>query len=403
MKKDYILDTNILIDSEKSIEELRNGVENNIFIPNTVLIELDKLKRDPNLKFQVSKVVKELNHHSDYINILYTDKYTSDVMDDRILDEIKHNMNIFTSPVFVTNDELFKFKVTKQNIVCENYKKSKPFDNEKEINDGFVEQYTEEGKREKYPNNTFFFNEKGKLQFYSGIRNKIENVDDSPVWKITPWDYYQKSLIKLLMDDDILVTNVSGAAGSGKSLIACAIALHKMLQEKKYKKIYVVTSNVEATKELGYLPGTLDEKFKPFIRHIEKLFIKLHHIRPANKIFLNTEENDYDLKFNPKYVEFLPLNYLRGETLENCVIISEESQNMNKTEIKTLMTRCGDSVKFISTGDPGQVDSKYLDKHNNGMNWMIKYLDGDKRFANLIMKGKKARGPICEMVNERFK
>jgi PhoH-like ATPase len=91
MKKDYILDTNILIDSEKSIEELRNGVENNIFIPNTVLIELDKLKRDPNLKFQVSKVVKELHKNSDYITILYKDNYVSDVMDDRILEEIQEN------------------------------------------------------------------------------------------------------------------------------------------------------------------------------------------------------------------------------------------------------------------------------------------------------------------------
>jgi PhoH-like ATPase len=91
MKIDYILDTNILIDSEKSIEELRNGVENNIFIPNTVLIELDKLKRDPNLKFQVSKVVKELHKNSDYITILYKDNYVSDVMDDRILEEIQEN------------------------------------------------------------------------------------------------------------------------------------------------------------------------------------------------------------------------------------------------------------------------------------------------------------------------
>jgi PhoH-like ATPase len=170
------------------------------------------------------------------------------------------------------------------------------------------------------------------------------------------------------MDDDILVTNVSGSAGSGKSLLACAVALHKVLQEKKYKKIYVVTSNVEATEELGYRPGDVSEKFRPLIMHMEKLFIKLHNIRPANKIFININENEYSSIFNPKFIEFIPLNFLRGETLEDCVIIADELQNMNKIEVKTLMTRCGENVKFLATGDPGQVDCKYLNKENNGMN-----------------------------------
>ncbi|NCD07309.1 MAG: hypothetical protein EOL97_14445 [Spirochaetia bacterium] len=182
------------------------------------------------------------------------------------------------------------------------------------------------------------------------------------------WDTYQRALLQLLLDDDVLVTSVSGNAGCGKSLLALASALFLTLQEKKYKKIYVTTSNIEATAELGFRPGSVDEKFSPLIGHMKSLIMKLHELRPANKLFIDPAVQINNLEFNPRVIELIPLNFLRGVTLENAVVILDEAQNLNKYELRTLASRCGNNVKFIATGDLNQIDNQYLNKENNGLN-----------------------------------
>lgn len=239
--------------------------------------------------------------------------------------------------------------------------------------------------------------------YYSGKDKKVNEVPEvMESWKIKAWDVYQRALMQLLLDDNVLVTSVMGNAGCGKSLVALACALHLVLQEKKHKKIYITTSNVEATEELGFRPGDVDEKFSPLIRHMRDLLLKLHEIRPANKLFIDPSVQINNLEFNPRVIELIPLNFLRGVTLENAVVIVDELQNMSKTELRTLTSRCGENVKFIATGDLNQIDNHHLSKDNNALNWIVKAFQGDKRYGHLKMSGKRARGPICEMTNEYF-
>ncbi|MDY0215180.1 MAG: PhoH family protein [Bacilli bacterium] len=401
MKKKYVIDTNVLLDDHKSIEILRNGVENEIFIPRTVLDELDGLKKNAAKRQQVLRVMDELELHKDHIQILDTLHYENKP-DNKILEEITL-LEDFKKYTFVTNDRLFRLKAEKEGVDVEPYKTSNPFMVDSERYTGFIELYNEHGKVEdfsKWPN-SFHFSETKKLMYYSGKEKSVFEVPETlEAWKIKGWDVYQRALMQLLLDDDVLVTSVMGNAGCGKSLVALACALHLVLQEKKHKKIYITTSNVEATSELGFRPGDVNEKFGPLIRHMRDLLLKLHEIRPANKLFIDPTAQINNLEFNPRVIELIPLNFLRGCTLENAVVILDEAQNLSKTELRTLTSRCGDNVKFIATGDLNQIDNHYLSKENNGLNWLVRSFQGDKRYGHLKMSGKRARGPICEMTNE---
>jgi len=403
LKKKYILDTNVLIDDPLSIETLRNGIENEIYIPKTVIDELDGLKKNASKRPQVLRVLDELEKHKDYIQILDTLDY-ADKPDNKILKEIL-TLRDSEKYTFVTNDRLFRLKAEKKGINVEEYKASNPFLVDSEKYTGFVELYTKDGKVEdfsKWPN-SFHFSETKKLMYYSGKDKKVTEVPEiMESWKIKAWDVYQRALMQLLLDDNVLVTSVMGNAGCGKSLVALACALHLVLQEKKHKKIYITTSNVEATEELGFRPGDVDEKFSPLIRHMRDLLLKLHEIRPANKLFIDPNAQVNNLEFNSRVIELMPLNFLRGVTLENAVVIVDELQNMSKTELRTLTSRCGENVKFIATGDLNQIDNHHLSKENNALNWIVRAFQGDKRYGHLKMSGKRARGPICEMTNERF-
>lgn len=400
MRKKYVLDTNVLIEDHLSIETLRNGIENEIFIPKTVMDELDGLKKNSAKRQQVLRVLDELEKHKDHIQILETLSY-EDKPDNKILKEIV-NLENKDDYIFVTNDRLFRLKAEKEGLNVEEYRASNPFLVDSEKYSGFIELYNEKGKVEdfsKWPN-SFHFSETKKLMYYSGKDKQIYEVPENlEVWKIKAWDVYQRALIQLLMDDEVLVTSVMGNAGCGKSLIALACALQLVLQEKKHKKIYITTSNVEATEELGFRPGDVDEKFSPLIRHMRDLILKLHEIRPANKLFVDPNVQINNLEFNPRVIELIPLNFLRGCTLENAVVILDEAQNLSKTELRTLTSRCGENVKFIATGDLNQIDNHHLTKENNGLNWLVKCFQGDKRYGHLKMNGKRARGPICEMTN----
>lgn len=397
MKKKYILDSSTLIEDHKSIEVLRNGIENEIFIPKTVIDELDGLKKNDSKRPQVLRVLKEIEKYKDHIQFLNVLDY-QDSSDNRILQEIKglNNLNDYT---FVTNDRLFKLKAEKAGLNTEEYKNANPIKSEAELVTGFIELYNETGKIEDFSQhkNTFHFDETGKLKFFSGNQNKVINVIEQEIWKIVPRDHYQKALLHLLLDDTISLITVSGKAGSGKSLLATAAALYKVLQEKKYKKIYFITPTIEIGKELGFLPGDIKDKIFPYFRSIINILIKLHELRPTNdKIFLDeTYEN-----FNRKKIEFLPINFLRGETLEDCFVIVDESTNFSRVEMRSILSRMGENVKVVCTGDPKQIDNPYLGQFNNGLNWVVKKCLNDDMFAHIQLKGKKTRGPICDLVEK---
>lgn len=389
-QKNYIIDTNVLLDDPAALFKLRNGNENHVFIPYHVLLELNKFKKDPRLGHIVAKVIQHLTDHPDGFTVLKANGVAnsfSGLVDNYILDEIQ--ASDLHAPILVTNDKMLKLQASLRGIRSESYKESAPFKSEAEYFTGFVD-----GRDELLPN-AFMWNDKGKPVFFGPEGEKIIDYQHR-IWNVMPRSIYQNLALELLISPEIHLTSIQSDAGYGKSFLALAVALFLTQEKKTHEKIYVVKPMVEIGQKLGYLPGSVNEKMEPYTRYISDLVSKLHQLRPANRIFVNPDE--FPPKFNPKRFELLPLTYIRGMNIENSVVIVDEIQNMSRAECRALLSRMGEGVKCFCLGDIHQVDNPYLNIDNNGLTWVVKKFKGNKIYAHIVLKGDKSRGPITDLV-----
>ena len=388
--KNYVIDTNVLLDDPNALFKLRNGNENLVFIPYHVLLELNKFKKDPRLGHIVAKVIQYLSDNPDQFTILKSDNVAppfAQQVDSHILEEIL--TNDLGAPILVTNDNILRLQAGLRGIRSESYKDSMPFKSEAEYVTGFAE------RSEEVFANCFMWGEAGKPVFYGNGPTKIIDYQHR-IWNVTPRSVYQNLALELMTDESIHIVSMQSEAGYGKSFLALATALYLLLEKKTYEKIYVVKPMIEIGQKLGYLPGSVEEKMGPYTRYILDLLLKLHKMRPANRIFVNPDQSPPQL--NPARFELLPLTYIRGMNIENAVVIVDEIQNMSRSECRTLLSRMGEGVKCFCLGDTRQVDHPYLNAENNGLNWLVNKFKGHRIYAHLVLKGDKSRGPITDLV-----
>ena len=388
--KNYVIDTNVLLDDPNALFKLRNGNENHVFIPYHVLLELNKFKKDPRLGHIVAKVVQYLSDNPDQFTILKSDNVAppfAQQVDSHILEEIL--TNDLGAPILVTNDNILRLQAGLRGIRSESYKDSMPFKSEAEYVTGFVE------RPEEVFANCFMWGDAGKPVFYGNGPAKVIDYQHR-IWNVTPRSVYQNLALELMTDESIHIVSMQSEAGYGKSFLALATALYLLLEKKTYEKIYVVKPMIEIGQKMGYLPGSVEEKMGPYTRYILDLLLKLHKMRPANRIFVNPDQSPPQL--NPARFELLPLTYIRGMNIENAVVIVDEIQNMSRSECRTLLSRMGEGVKCFCLGDTRQVDHPYLNAENNGLNWLVNKFKGHRLYAHLVLKGDKSRGPITDLV-----
>lgn len=110
------------------------------------------------------------------------------------------------------------------------------------------------------------------------------------------------------------------------------------------------------------------------------------------------EDHSERVRLNPKKVEILPLGFVRGMNIENAFVIIDETQNLSRYEVRTLLSRMGEQVKCVCIGDTRQVDNPHLNESNNGLNWIVKKCKGLNGYAHMVLKGDKSRGPITDMI-----
>jgi len=388
--KNFILDTNVLIENPKCIAGLRNGEENNIHVPYTVLAELDKLKRDPRVGHVVSQAVHAILE-DDKVRIFPPDValgLEDEIYDDRILKEIlKQNLE---DPILITNDRILQLKARVYGIACEGYRDSVPFQSESQLYTGFVEDGEE-------PVANSFRWEQGTPVFYGPEGPKAVTYQHE-IWGVRPRSVYQNLALEIMLHPDIDLVSLQSEAGYGKTFLALAAALYLVLERKDntYRKIYLVKPVWEIGAKMGYLPGDVEEKMLPYVRYIHDLLVKLHEMRPANRIFMTPDAES--LRLNPKKFEIQPIAYIRGMNVENVVVVVDEMQNLSRNETRALLTRMGENVKCICLGDTRQVDNPYLNESNNGLNWVVKKLKGYRNYAHMVLKGERSRGPITDIV-----
>lgn len=387
-QKSFFVDTNILLDNPNCLDILRNGEDNDVYIPYNVLIELDKLKNRQNLKHLVNKVIDKLLEDYDKINFL-PPRTTRDLnFDHKILNEL-HNYsdNKNNEKIFVTNDKLLRLFSKIHGIQCEPFKESIPFQSESEIYTGIL---SEDDDKCDIPNHFRFV--EGSPIFFKGDPPYPKSISDhNKIWKVEPRNLHQTLAFELLLDDDINLVSMQSSAGYGKTYLSLASAFYKVLQESTYHKVYVIKPTIEIGEKLGFLPGDINDKISPFFKPIDDLVMKLNDLRPA-KIFLD-DKNEY----NRKKFEILPINYMRGMNIDDGYVIIDEVQNISRNDLRTILTRMGQNVKCVALGDTNQVDNPHLNQQNNGLNWMVKLFKGQKYYSHLVLRGKKSRGPITDM------
>lgn len=390
-RKNYILDTNVLIENPNSIVSLKNGNDNNIFIPYHVLLELNSLKTNPRLRHIVAQVIDILLEHKDSITFIKNDssqsRFTKELVDNFILEEIKSSNDI-ADPILVTNDRILRLQAQMEEIDSQEFKDSVPFESESQLFTGFTTNGDEPA-----PNS--FSWQDGKPVMHCPGGDKLIGYKHSP-WGIHPRNTYQNLALELMINPDIDLVTIQSEAGYGKTFLALATALYLTLEKRRFEKIYVVKPTIELGAKMGYLPGDISEKMEPYVKYILDLVLKLHALRPANKLFADPEVSAP--RYNPKKFEILPLAYIRGMNIENAFVIIDECQNLSRSETRALLTRMGEGVKCACLGDTRQVDNPYLNESNNGLNWVVRKFKGSDNYAHMVLKGDKSRGPITDLV-----
>jgi PhoH-like ATPase len=190
----------------------------------------------------------------------------------------------------------------------------------------------------------------------------------------------------LLMDPKIPVVSLIGKAGSGKTLLALAAALQQtfgeMADDRKYNRV-IVTKPVEPVgKDIGFLPGTMEEKMMPWLAPIQD-----------NLQFLfGNDRMTLDMHIDEGRIEVEAMTYIRGRSISNSFVIIDEVQNMTRHEIKTVLTRIGENTKIVLTGDVEQIDNVYVDSTTNGLSYVIeKFKDQDISGHITLLKGERSK------------
>jgi len=219
------------------------------------------------------------------------------------------------------------------------------------------------------------------VNYTKALTRIYDNID---VWSVKPRNKEQNFSLNLLMDPSVSVVTLIGKAGSGKTLMAIAAGLEQIIGERKgiYKRLIVSRPIQPMGKDLGYLPGTLEEKMSPWLAPIQD---NLEYLMGNDKLTLGAYVQEGT-------IEIEALTYIRGRSISNAFIVIDESQNLTKHEVKTILTRVGENTKIVLTGDIDQIDNAYIDETNNGLTYTIeKFKDFDITGHVSLRKGERSK------------
>lgn len=209
----------------------------------------------------------------------------------------------------------------------------------------------------------------GRFDHVTGGLRPLNYGGKDYVWGIYPRNLEQSFALDLLLDDDVKIVTLVGSAGTGKTLLAIAAGLEKTTDAAEYQKLLVSRPIFPLGKDVGYLPGTLEEKLNPWMQPIfDNLELLLGGQGQGRQKRLS---QSYHELINQGILEVEPLTYIRGRSIPNQYFIVDEAQNLTPHEIKTILTRAGENTKVVLTGDPYQIDNPYLDAASNGLTYVV--------------------------------
>jgi PhoH-like ATPase len=210
------------------------------------------------------------------------------------------------------------------------------------------------------------------------------------IWGIKPRNREQHYAFDALLDDRIKLVTLMGKAGTGKTLMAMAAGLKRTVLDREFRRLVVARPTISMGKELGFLPGSLEEKLAPWMQPIHDALEMLSDLKMGHD-----HRRSGDLMRSGSIV-VEALSYIRGRSIANQFMVIDEAQNLTPLEAKTIITRVGHGTKIIFTGDPYQIDNPYVDSSSNGFNYIVSRFR-DQAIAAHIELQKGERSELAEL------
>ncbi|WP_137165786.1 PhoH family protein [Salinimonas lutimaris] len=213
-------------------------------------------------------------------------------------------------------------------------------------------------------------------------------------WGISPKSIGQAMALHSLLDPHIDLVVLTGPAGSGKTLLALAAALEMVVEKNMYDKIIVTRSTPEIAESIGFLPGTEEEKMAPWLAAITDSLEVLH-------------KHDENAKSSMNYImekaniQFKSVNFMRGRSIQNSIVILDESQNLTASQLKTIITRCGEGTKLICSGNLAQIDSNYLSPVTSGLTYLVEKFKNFSGSSTINLEGV-VRSRLAQFAEEQM-
>lgn len=427
MKKVFILDTNVLLSNPLSIYKFD---DNDVVIPISVIEEIDTFKKDMS---DIGRNAREVSRILDKLRIRGTLSSGIPIFDDRkdsgqLFVYLGHNMDILPELLasntdnhiltigltlqkqfgdtrkvsIITKDSNLRIKADAFGLDAEDFAADKVDISHfytgivtvKSPSEAINEFYANREIRleQEFNANQFVIieDETDSSQFVHGMYDPDEDMvkmlepRTEGVWGIYSRNIEQAMALECLMDDRIKLVTISGEAGTGKTLMAIAAGLCKTTDEDQYQKLLVSRPIFPLGKDIGYLPGDLDEKLNPWMQPIfDNLELLLGGSGGARGKRLS---KSYQELINQGMLAIEPLTYIRGRSLPSQYFVVDEAQNLTPHEIKTILTRAGEGTKVVLTGDPYQIDNPYIDSQSNGLTYVIERFRNEQIAAHITLK-----------------
>jgi PhoH-like ATPase len=424
--KNYILDTNVLLHDPNS---LLNFEDNNVVLPIEVIEEIDRFKRESSELGQNARTVSRMLDsfrgvgslsegvklpNGGRLKIVFQKNGHSNSnghpnghsVDNRILSLASsiQKAQPRNPTVLVSKDINLRIKADALGLQAEDYETDRVFI--KDLYTGMIEltlpsqeiaSFRANGELE-LSGKKFFPNEYCTLTDETNPkRTALAKVDVAGakllpiidcregVWGIKPRNREQHFAFDALLDDRVKLVTLMGKAGTGKTLMAMAAGLKRTVLDREFRRLVVARPTISMGKELGFLPGSLEEKLAPWMQPIHDALEMLSDLNMGHDHRRSTDL----MRSGSIVVE--ALSYIRGRSIANQFMIVDEAQNLTPLEAKTIITRVGHGTKVVFTGDPYQIDNPYVDSSSNGFNYIVSRFRRESVAAHIeLQKGERS-------------
>jgi PhoH-like ATPase len=435
LKKIYVLDTNVLLHDPNAIFSFE---DNQVVIPLIVIEEVDGQKRRQD---EVGRHARLVAHYLDELRL--TGKLSEGVELKRggnLRVQLKHESshqfpddldprkpdnqvialtlqlreeNPGTPVVLVSKDINVRVKADALNLSAQDYETDKVVSRDSDLYDGMAtlqvppEDIEAFAKTNAYtpPNGHLYCNQFVHFRSVNGTKTSAlgrysaelhQVLPLAPmkkdIWGIQPKNLGQRFAFDILLDEKVPLVTLTGQAGTGKTLLALAAGLSKVLDQHRYRRLLVTRPVIPMGKDVGYLPGDKDEKLRPWMQpiydNLEYLMGQIYKEQMAADMIRHIQEKGL--------FEAEALTYIRGRSIPQQFIIVDEAQNLTPHEVKTIVSRAGEGTKIVLTGDPNQIDHPYLDFRSNGLCYAVEKFKNNP-LAGHITLTKGQRSELAEL------